>query len=733
MKQVLQNLRDGETFIADVPIPSPKPGTALVRTGASLVSAGTERMLVEFAERSLLAKARSRPDLVRQALDKARREGLWTTLEAGFNRLDQPMPLGYSSAGTIISIGEDLQGFKVGHRVACSGGGYAVHAEYALVPQNLLTHIPDEVDFESAAFTTLGAIAMHGFRLAEPQIGERLAVIGLGLLGLLTMNIARAAGCHSLGIDLDPERVRLANEMGFHAVLRDQAVDEAQSISNGQGCDAVLICADSPTTDPVELAAILARDRARLIAIGAVGLNLPRKIFFEKELSLINSRSYGPGRYDPVYEEAGIDYPLGYVRWTEGRNFRAFVDLLATGQINVHPMITHRYPIEQAQQAYKLITRKLQEPFLGVLITYKDADTNDLPAAKVISRPGKQYSETLDISPTCKLGVLGAGNFATSVLLPALRKIPNLELVGVASASGVRAQHALKRFGFQYATGQESTILDDPQINTIAVLTPHHLHSQQVLIALEKGKHVFCEKPLAINSDQLIEIATALRKHSSRLLMVGFNRRFAPLSQRLLQFLNPRSEPLIVNYRVNAGYLPLNHWLHNPQIGGGRIIGEACHFIDFITFLVGNPPISVTGFALPDLGRYRQDNVVLNLSFQDGSIGVLTYLANGDRRFRKEKVEVFSGGKVAVLDDFSSLEMISKGQRTVIRSRFRQDKGHHAEWITFIEAITASGKPPIPYDHLLAVTQATFSALQSIGSNELVMIAPPQISVSKDS
>jgi predicted dehydrogenase/threonine dehydrogenase-like Zn-dependent dehydrogenase len=732
MKQVLQNLRNGDTVIAEVPVPSPYPGTALVRTAASLVSVGTERMLVEFAEKSLLSKARSRPDLVRQVLDKARREGLWTTLEAGFNRLDQPMPLGYSSSGTIISIGEGLQGFKAGQRVACSGGGYAVHAEYALIPQNLLTYIPDQVDFESAAFTTLGAIALHGFRLAEVQVGEHLAIIGLGLLGLLTMQIARAAGCQTLGIDLDPKRVKLAKEMGFHAVQREHAVEAGKNFSHDLGCDAVLICADSPTTDPVELGAILARDRARLIAIGAVGLNLPRKIFFEKELSLINSRSYGPGRYDPIYEEAGIDYPIGYVRWTEGRNFKAFVDLLATGQVDIHPMITHRYPIEQAQQAYRLITGKLSEPFLGVLLTYPYADKINLQVTNGIKVSGKQSSVSPRTAPICRLGVLGAGNFATTVLLPALRKIPDIELVGITSASGVRAQHALKRFGFQYATGQESTILDDSQINTIAVLTPHHLHSQQVILAIEKGKHVFCEKPLAINSDQLIEIASALGKHGSRLLMVGFNRRFAPLSQRLHQFIYPRSEPIIAHYRVNAGYLPLNHWLHNPQIGGGRIIGEGCHFIDYLTFLVGHPPVSVTALSMPDLGRYREDNVVLNYSFSDGSIGVLTYLANGDRRFPKERVEVFTGGKVAVLDDFRSLEIISKGQRTVLRSRFRQDKGHYAEWVAFNKAILADNPPPIPYNDLLAVTQATFSTLQSIRNNEMVAITPPKIEVSND-
>jgi NADPH:quinone reductase-like Zn-dependent oxidoreductase len=365
MKQVLQSLRNGDTLVVEVPVPSPQAGEALVRTAVSLVSAGTERMVVEFAEKSLLGKARSRPDLARQVLDKARREGLLTTVEAAFNRLDQPMPLGYSSAGTIAALGQGMEGFKIGQRVACAGGGYAVHAEYAAVPRNLLAPLPEGVDFESAAFATLGAIALHGFRLAEVQVGERIAVIGLGLLGLLAVGIARAAGCQVFGVDLDASRVALASQMGAQAVLREQAVEAAASFSRGRGCDAILICADTPSADPVELAGTIARDRARVVAVGAVGLNIPRKVYYEKELSFINSRSYGPGRYDPTYEEAGQDYPIGYVRWTEGRNLEAILDLLAGGRLDVKPLISHRFPIDQAPEAYALITGKKRQPFSG--------------------------------------------------------------------------------------------------------------------------------------------------------------------------------------------------------------------------------------------------------------------------------------------------------------------------------------------------------------------------------
>jgi predicted dehydrogenase/threonine dehydrogenase-like Zn-dependent dehydrogenase len=728
MKQVLQNLRTGETFVADVPIPAPKPGMALVRTAASLVSAGTERMLVDFASKSLLGKARSRPDLARQVLDKARREGMLSTLEAAFSRLDQPMPLGYSSSGVVAAVGEGQAGLQAGDRVACGGGGFAVHAEYAVVPRNLLAVLPENVDFESAAFTTLGAIALHGFRLAEVQVGERVAVIGLGLLGLLATGIANAAGCRVLGIDLDPQRVKLAQAMGGKGVLRQEAEEAARVFSGGRGVDAVFICADTSSADPVELAGAIARDRARVIAVGAVGLTLPRKVYYEKELFFVNSRSYGPGRYDRNYEEGGQDYPVGYVRWTEGRNLEGFVDLLAEKRLDVKPLISHRFPIEQAEQAYKLITGQIQEPFLGVLLTYGDISDQEqfqirsegeLPAPALLLSGKKLTSEKID---RVRLGVLGAGNFATAVLLPAIKKVPGVELVGVASSSGLNAQHAASRFDFRYATSDEERILDDAEINTVAVLTRHNLHARLVLAALNAGKHVFCEKPLALNLAELAEIESFIAKGAQAqpgdlvppVLSVGFNRRFAPLSVRLEEFFQGRQEPLVALYRVNAGYLPLSHWLHDPQEGGGRIVGEACHFIDYLTFLVGQAPVSVTAQGLPGLGRYQEDNVVLDFSFRDGSVGSIIYLANGDKSFPKERIEVFCGGRVAVLDDFRSLELVKDGRRQRITARLRQDKGHLGEWQVFASALLAGSPPPIPYEHLFGVTRASLAALQAL-------------------
>lgn len=732
MKQLLQNLRNGQTSVAEVPLPTPRPGMALVHTATSLVSAGTERMLVEFAEKSLLGKARSRPDLVRQVLDKARREGLFTTLEAAFNRLDAPIPLGYSSAGTVVAAGAGLQGFKVGQRVACAGGNYAVHAEYAVVPANLLAALPDEVDFESAAFTTLGAIALHGFRLAQPQLGERLAVIGLGLLGLLAVSIARAAGCQVFGVDLEPRRVELATAMGATAVLRPQAEEAAQSLSQGQGMDMILICADTPSDDPVELAGVIARDRARIVAIGAVGLNIPRKVYYEKELSFINSRSYGPGRYDPRYEEGGQDYPIGYVRWTEGRNLQAFVDLLAEKRVDVKPLITHRFPIEHAPEAYQLITGKKKEPFLGVLVTYPPENAPGLEATTsglaIPTQPALRHSA--QPAARVSLGVLGAGNFASAVMLPAIKKLPQIERLAIASAAGLHAQHAAEKFGFRYTASNEMQILADPQINTIAILTRHDLHAGQVLRALQAGKHVFCEKPLALNHEQLSAIREQLQNPGAgTLLMVGFNRRFAPLARRLFEFLQERQEPLVAHYRVNAGYLPLTHWLHDPLQGGGRIIGEGCHFVDFLTFLVGAPPLSVSVQALPDNGRYLEDNAVMTFTFPDGSVGTVSYLANGDKAFPKERVEIFTSGRVAILEDFRWLEMVHGGRRQVIRSRLRQDKGHQAEWQAFAAAVLAGGPPPISYNHLFGVTQATFAAVEALTSGREVLISRGELKV----
>ncbi len=709
MKQVLQHMKNGKTVVEDVPIPALKRNSALVQTAASLVSAGTERMVVEFAEKNLLGKAASRPDLVRQVISKARREGVITTLEAAFNKLDQPMVLGYSSAGTIIEVSEDLKGFAPGERVACAGGNYAVHAEYGVIPRNLLVRLPDEVDFESAAFTTLGAIAMQGFRLAEAQIGETVCVIGLGLLGLLTVQIVRAAGCSVFGIDVSKERVDLAKSLGIEASIREGCTDLVPGFTRGRGFDHVLICADTHSNDPVELAGEIARDRATVVAIGAVGFDIPRKIYYEKELEFKVSRSYGPGRYDPQYEEKGLDYPLGYVRWTEGRNLESFVDLLHSGKVDVKPLITHRFPIEEAAAAYDLITGKTNQSFLGVLLTYpQKAAAGKLE--RRISIPAREFQPVHDL----QVGVLGAGNYAQAVFLPIMKKSANTGLAGIATSSGLSAKHAADKFGFKYSSSSEDEVLQDPAINALAILTRHNLHARQVVTALQNKKAVYCEKPLALNLEELKEIEQQIMLPDSPLLTVGFNRRFAPLALQFRDFFHGRTEPMSVHYRVNAGFLPLTHWLHDPLQGGGRIVGEGCHFIDFLTYLIGLSPVSVTAAALEDIGKYKQDNVVLTFKYGDGSIGTLIYLANGNKNFAKENVEVFCGGKIAILNDFRSLEMVTETKKETLHSRFKQDKGHASAWAGFVNAVEHGGPAPIPYEQLISTAKASFGAVEAL-------------------
>ncbi len=712
MKQLLQHVKNGQTVIEEIPIPTPREGHALVKVSASLVSAGTERMVVEFAEKSLVGKARSRPDLVKQTLDKAKREGVMPTIQAVFNRLAQPMALGYSSAGTIVALGKNMQGFKVGQRVACAGGGYATHAEYNVVPRNLLTLLPKNVDFESAAFTTLGAIALHGFRLAEPQLGENVAVIGLGLLGLMTIQFAAAAGCNVLGIDLDPKRIQLAEGLGLRAVTRPQAESAAQAFTVNRGFDSVIICADTSSNDPVELAGVIARDRAKVVATGAVGLNFPRKVYYEKEISFINSRSYGPGRYDSNYEENGNDYPLGYVRWTEGRNFQAVVEMMASNKLKVESLISHRFPIEEGVNAYEVITGKKKEAFLGVLLKYSDEKRE--MSNKVVFPLADRHSSLVT------LGVLGAGLYANATLLPVIKNNKDFELVGIASSGGLHAQHSGKKFGFQYATSSDDEIINDPKVNTVAILTRHDSHADLVVKALKAGKHVFVEKPLAITPEQLHRIEKQLRITNHQLLTVGFNRRFSPLARQLKSSIINRQSSMYLHYRVNAGYIPLTHWTQDPALGGGRIIGEACHFIDLISFLVGASPVSVVAHALPNAGKYREDNVSMTFTFPDGSIGMVDYLANGDKSFPKERLEVFCEGMIAILDDYISLTTVKDGKKTIQSGA--QDKGWKAEMAAFAESIKSGGEAPIPYNQLIGVTKATFAAAESIRQKSAVDI-----------
>jgi polar amino acid transport system substrate-binding protein len=740
MKQVVQNFRSGDLAVSEVPAPSLHPGGVLVSVKASLVSAGTERLMVNLAQASLVGKARQRPDQVRQVIQKVQQEGLLTTYNKVMNRLDNLSPLGYSCAGTVIAVGEGVTDLQVGDAVACAGAGYANHAEIVFVPENLVAKIPPKrIEtyqppttthsplFEQAAFTTLGAIALQGIRQAEPRLGETVAVIGLGLLGLLTVQMLKANGCRVLGMDLKPERCQLAGELGCDATATGNAKcsDLTAQWTDGHGADAVLITAGTKSNAPIELAADLCRDRGRVVAVGLVGLDVPRKPFYDKELDLRLSRSYGPGRYDPAYEEGGHDYPIGYVRWTENRNMKAFLDLLAQGVVDVQRMITHRFPIEEATEAYDLITGDQADEALGVILTYPQPKTVDesetvwlrkQPTAKSTSSPVPRPPSSV------RLGLIGAGLFAQGTLLPALQGVEKTALRAVCSASGLSARHAAEKHGAVYCASDAKEIFADEEINAVLIATRHNTHAELVIQALQAGKHVFVEKPLAISPTQLDEVGKTFNVQPSNVLTVGYNRRFAPLARRMKTFLDEINDPLVLNYQVNAGQIPLDHWVQDPEIGGGRIIGEVCHFVDFLSYLTDSLPVSVYARALPNDGRYQNDNVAVNLKFEDGSVGTITYVANGDKAYPKERVQAFGGGAVAVLDDFRRVRLIKGGKTEGHRTWFKQDKGHQAELVAFVDAVREGTGAPIPFESLAATTLATFKIEESLRTGEPVAI-----------
>ena len=715
-------MKNGETRIKDLPIPKPGKGCALVQTAYSLVSAGTEKSLVEFSEKNLAAKAVSRPDLVRQVLNKAKREGVLNSVQAAFNRLDQPMFPGYSSAGTITALGEGMQGFKVGDRVACGGGNHAVHAEYEVVPRNLLVKLPDSVSFEEAAFSTLGSVAIHGLRLAAPQLNDTVLVIGLGLLGLMEVQIAKAAGCRVMGMDISKSKIKLARDLGVEAWPRGDLEERVPQFTKGRGFDHVLICAGSKDNDSIELAGKLCRDRGQVIAIGAVGLEIPRKIYYEKELRVMVSRSYGPGRYDANYEERGQDYPIGYVRWTEGRNMESFVDLIADGKIDVRSLITHRIPIAEGEKAYNLITGKTRESFLGVLLQYPQSEEQPVNQAVPVAKVRLQ-SQAEGTKPN--VGVLGAGNYANATFLPVMKETADrCVLKSIASGSGGNARHSAEKFGFEKVETDGNTVLCDPEIADVVLMTPHSLHAAQTVTALENGKNVYCEKPVAIDPLSLARVRKCVLEHPDQLYMVGYNRRFAPLAVDLKKFFADCAEPLSMHYTVNAGFIPDTHWTQNPEVGGGRILGEGCHFIDFLIWMCGSLPVKVNAFCLPDCGRYNEDNVSIQLLFENGAVGTVDYLANGDKSCPKERVEVFGGGRIGILSDYRSLDTWKDGNHKQERSALKQDKGHAASWNAFLDAAHRGREIPISCDEIFGGMLACFGAIESIRQQDLIRIPP---------
>ncbi len=716
MKQLLQDARTGELKVAEVPVPQLLPGCVLVRVVASLVSAGTERASAEFAGKNLLAKAKARPDLVRDVLAKMQRDGLASTVQTVRSRLDQPQSVGYSSAGVVVAVGDGIADINVGDRVACAGAGYAVHAEFACIPRMLVAKIPEgnraaagssaNVSYEEAAFGTVGAICLHGIRTAEAALGDTVAVIGLGLLGQITVQLLKAAGCRVLGMDLLRQRADLAFRSGAEAVSTDarEFRDLCFHRTAGVGVDSILIAAETPSSEPVNLAAELARDRAIVVAVGAVGLELQRRLYYEKELDFRISRSYGPGRYDAAYEQKGRDYPIGQVRWTETRNLQAFLQFVADGKLDLPSLITHRFPMEHATRAYDLITGNTGEPFLGALIVYEGAESGTAP----------DLSQRIPVSAaepsagSIGLGVFGAGSFARNTLLPALKAISGISFIGVCNATGPRSRNAAEKFGFSYCSNSEQELLQDPRIRAALIATRHNLHATQSLRALRAGKAVFCEKPLCLNEDELASLVRAKAAENAPLLMVGFNRRFAPMAVQMKQFFSKVHEPLAIHYRVNAGYIASDHWVNDPEQGGGRILGEVCHFVDFLCFLAGASPIEVQAQTLGNPGQYSMDNVFASLKFANGTLGTISYLANGDKSASKERVEVFGGGSVAILEDFRRLELVRNGRKQITRARWSQDKGHKAEMQAFVDALLGKTPPPIPFEQVVGSTLATF-------------------------
>lgn len=706
MKQILQSLKDGNTQLADVPTPRAASGQLLIATSTTLVSAGTERMLVDFGKAGWLEKARQQPDKVRMVLEKVKTDGLVATVDAVQSKLDQPLALGYCNVGRVTELGLGVSGFAEGDRVVSNGK----HAEMVSVPVNLCARIPDGVSDEQASFTVLAAIGLQGIRLVNPTLGECVVVTGLGLIGLVTVQMLRAQGCRVLGIDFDPARLALARQFGAEVVnpgAGEDVLAAAQAFSRGRGVDAVIITASTKSNEPVSQAANMCRKRGRIVLVGVTGLELSRADFYEKELSFQVSCSYGPGRYDPAYEEGGQDYPVGFVRWTEQRNFEAVLDLLASGQLDVGPLVSHRFALEQAEEAYALLSSGA--PSLGIVLQYPGVSAEGM-GRRVALGGGCSGTAGFAAAAAPKRGnvaFLGAGNYAGRVLIPAF-KAAGAQLQAVVSGGGVSAVHFGKKFGFAEAGTDSAAALADPAVDTVVIATRHDAHARQVLAALQAGKHVFCEKPLCLTLDELAEIEAAAVSRPGQLLMIGFNRRFAPQVVKIKELLDTVAEPKSFVMTVNAGAIPPDHWTQDMAVGGGRIIGEGCHFIDLLRHLAGAPILAQHAVAL---GRHpalpvRDDKATIVLEFADGSVGTVHYLANGDKGFPKERLEVFCAGRVLQLDNFRKLTGWGwKGFSKM--NLWQQDKGSQACVDAFIAAIREGKPAPVALNELIEVSRAS--------------------------
>jgi polar amino acid transport system substrate-binding protein len=710
MLALLTDRKSGEVDTYEMPAPELRPGGILVRTEYSAISAGTERATLQLSSKSLFAKAKARPDLVKQVIDLARQSGVKAAYAKVRSKLDTLTTMGYSCAGEVIAAGEGVNEFRPGDRVACAGGTYANHAAINFVPRNLAAVIPPQVSTLAASLTTIGAIALQGLRQAEVRLGETVAVIGAGLVGVLTIQIARAAGCRVVAIDLSPQRVERAKEFGAHLAVVATSPMLASNVKefSRYGADAAILTAATPSAEPVELAAKILRDRGRIVVVGDVGLGVSRNNMYLKELSLALSRSYGPGRYDPQYEEGGIDYPIGFVRWTERRNMEAFLDLLASGQVDVTRLLDRRYPISEGRTAYG----ELKNGGYTSILEYSSASSAPQNAV-VATLPARKA-----VGEEVRVGAIGAGSFASGVIFPALQATQGVRLQSVGSISGASAVSAQRAFKFE-TVEQPSELLKNPQVDALFIITRHDTHANLVAKALDAGKPVFVEKPLAVDFEQLAHLKETHAAHvqagGAPFVMVGFNRRFAPFTEKIRQFFSERREPMLIHARINAGFIPPQHWIHQA---GGRIVGEFCHFVDWARAVAGSPIHSVAAMGLPDGDQYKSDNIAVTLRFNDGSVANLLYLANGDRSVPKEFFEVFCQGSIARLDDFRSLELAHGGK--VEKSKSPQDKGHRRELSLTMEAIRAGKPSPIPFDELAEVTETTFLVQRALATGEVL-------------
>jgi predicted dehydrogenase/threonine dehydrogenase-like Zn-dependent dehydrogenase len=709
MKQIIQSFKTGETILEEIPSPVVKRGSVLIKTTHSLVSLGTERMLVEFGKSNLISKARQQPDKVKQVLDKIKTEGLIPTLEAVFNKLEQPLPLGYCNVGEIIEVGEGVSEFNVGDRVASNGN----HAEYVCVPKNLVAKIPDNVSLEEAAFTVIGSIGLQGIRLLNPSFGETIVVTGLGLIGLLTAQIMQSNGCKVIGLDYDDEKLKLAASWGIltHNPKNGDVVKFVESATNGIGADGVIITASAKTDEVISQAARMSRKRGRIILVGVIGLNLSRAEFYEKELSFQVSCSYGPGRYDENYEQKGIDYPLPFVRWTEKRNFEAILQAISAGQLKVKKMISEVVDLNNYMEVYGAIGNSKS---IASIIKYPNKENSALSHTVKLQETSFKAGKGI-------LGVIGAGNFTKMTMLPALKKC-SASFKYIASAGGVTGTALAKKYGFSHSTTDSNEILRDPEVDLVLITTRHNQHANQVVAALRAGKHVFVEKPLALSREELNNVISAYEEASKKgnnlTVSVGFNRRFSPHIQKMKQVLG--DAPMNIIATMNAGSIPANVWVHDMLVGGGRIVGEACHFIDLISFLSGSKVVSVCMNALGTNPMENTDNASILLKLANGSTGVINYFSNGSKAYSKERIEVYSHERTLIMDNFRITEGF--GCKNFSKLKTKLDKGHAAQFALLINRIQQGGNPLIPFDSLVNTTLASFACIESLKTGTWIKV-----------